>query len=37
MAGTCRTICSLSGAASACPNGGRCTAVFGSSRYGYCQ
>jgi hypothetical protein len=36
MAGTCRALCGLSGAAPACSSGARCTPVFGSSRYGYC-
>jgi hypothetical protein len=35
--GTCRSICSLRGSSTSCPNGGGCTALYGSSQYGYCR
>ncbi len=35
--GACHTVCSLKAASSACPNGGGCSAVYGSQNYGYCR
>jgi hypothetical protein len=35
--GRCRTICSKSAGASACPSGTSCAAMYNSSQYGYCR
>jgi hypothetical protein len=33
----CRQICDKQASGSACPNGGGCNPVYGSTRYGYCR
>jgi hypothetical protein len=33
----CRQICEQQGTGAPCPNGGRCTPVFGSTKYGACR
>src|ERR1017187_214945 len=33
----CHTGCSLKASGSACPNGGGCSAIYGSQNYGYCR
>jgi len=33
----CRSICDRKASGSACPSGGGCTAIYGSTQYGYCR
>jgi hypothetical protein len=34
---TCRQICDRKASVSACPSGSTCTAIYGSTQYGYCK